>query len=488
MNAVVVELKNNVAAVLSDDGCVVTIKNNDYEIGQIIQIKNPSIRFTKKIGMLAASAAAIVICSVGTWAYASPYTYVSIDVNPSIEFTVNRFDHVLHVNAVNDDGEEILNDITLDELKHKTIQEALTNTVDQISEAGYFDGEMEGGIIIATSSDNMDKAEDLANELQQTIEQEITENGDDVEVEAISVDPTRVEEAKELGVTPGKLNLVEKLQAVSSNPDSVDIEEWLNKPVKDIMKATKDCKKATKNNESSSKEENYEEDQSLVGTDQKVSQDTKQSKKENQKSHSNKANKSEVIDQDVKASNNAADNTVKNGKNSNETDKSSNQPTKKSNESTNTGSKDTKKQNQGTTNDKKSDSNTSSAITEENTAANKVESEKDQSESVTEETDQTNSDKTDKTNGKSQKSGNANDLAKDTTETANGKVESDITESGGAAQSTDGSTVNEIEDNSQSTDQIIGADNGKASDKTDTNSNGNSADKDNNNGNSGSNK
>ncbi len=245
MNAVVVELKSGLAAVLSDDGCIVTIKNNDYEIGQVIQMNNTKIRFTKKIAVFAASAAAFVMISTGAWAYASPYTYVSVDVNPSIEFNVNRFDRVLHVKAVNDDGEAILKEISLSDLENKTIEDALTQTVKQMSEAGYFDGNIEGGIVITTSSKNEKKAEELAQELQQTAEEEVDENGDDVIVEAFSVGLERVEEAKELGVTPGKLNLVEKLQASAADPSTINLEEWLNKPVKEIMSATKENRKAS---------------------------------------------------------------------------------------------------------------------------------------------------------------------------------------------------------------------------------------------------
>jgi hypothetical protein len=271
MKAVVVELKNNLAAVLSDDGCIVTVKNNDYEIGQIIQMSNPRIHFTKKVVAFATSAAAIVLLSVGTWAYASPYTYVSLDVNPSIEFSVNRFDRVLRVNAVNDDGEEILNQISLTNLKNKTIQDALTLTVGQISEAGYFDGDIEGAVVITTSSKGEEDAEELAQELQQSVINEATENGDDIVVEAVSVGLERTREARELGVTPGKLNLVEKLQASASDPNSINLEEWLNKPVKDIMKATKDNKEASVTSDSTI---------IIDGEEQQVNDDNEQKSKE----------------------------------------------------------------------------------------------------------------------------------------------------------------------------------------------------------------
>ena len=42
-----------------------------------------------------------------------PVSYVSIDVNPSIELALNRFDRVVYAAAYNLEGEEILNGLSL---------------------------------------------------------------------------------------------------------------------------------------------------------------------------------------------------------------------------------------------------------------------------------------------------------------------------------------------------------------------------------------
>lgn len=240
MKAVVVEIKDNKAAVLSDDGRVIAISNNAYVVGQVIELKHSHLSLIRKLAVYGAAASAVVVLSLGSWAYASPYTYVSVDVNPSIEYSVNRFDRVLSIRGVNDDGEEIIEKIDFKELKFQTIEKAVLATVDQITAAGYFTDDMEGGIVITTASEDDAKAEDLAASLQQAVEDEVVHNDEDVIVEASSIALERVEEAKQLGVTPGKLNLVEKLQASAEDPASIDIKQWLNRPVKDIMKATKD--------------------------------------------------------------------------------------------------------------------------------------------------------------------------------------------------------------------------------------------------------
>ena len=80
MKAVVVEIKGKHAAILTEDGLVSKISNKDYAIGQEIIIKNKS---NKLIRITAAAAAAIMIFVTPAWAYLTPYSYVSIDVNPS---------------------------------------------------------------------------------------------------------------------------------------------------------------------------------------------------------------------------------------------------------------------------------------------------------------------------------------------------------------------------------------------------------------------
>lgn len=209
-------------------------------------MKKTKSKFAKKLATIAGTAAAIGIIFIGFWAYSSPYYYVSLDVNPSIEFTLNRFDRVLSVKAVNDDGEEILKEIDLNELEYTSVENAINKTVEQVSENGYFSEDEESNIVITTSSKDPEKFEELAKDLEQSIAEDLTENEElpeKVEVNAQSVGRERVEEARELGVTPGKLNLVQKLQASAQDPESIILEEWLDKPVKDIMKAIKASRK-----------------------------------------------------------------------------------------------------------------------------------------------------------------------------------------------------------------------------------------------------
>lgn len=270
MRAVIVEIRDKYVAALSKDGSVYKIKNDNYTVGQEIEMKKHLINNNRFIKIAATVAALIALIVVPAGAYLTPYSYVSLDVNPSVEYTVNIFDRVLTVKAVNDDGERILKEIDLDNLKNKDIEVAVQEVLNGIIEAGFFENGQEGGVIIATSSKNDEKSQELAVKLKSQVEKIVSEEsiGLDVEVEAIGVGEERVQEAKKLGVTPGKLNLVEKLQESSENPDDIILEDWLKKPVKEIMKATNNNRNAEKTEDKKS----YSKSDEVLKSDEETSE------------------------------------------------------------------------------------------------------------------------------------------------------------------------------------------------------------------------
>ena len=58
----------------------------------------------------------------GRWLYFTPTAEISIDINPSIELGVNRFDRVIAVNGFNEDGQELSNAL---DIKYKNYVEAM---------------------------------------------------------------------------------------------------------------------------------------------------------------------------------------------------------------------------------------------------------------------------------------------------------------------------------------------------------------------------
>lgn len=247
MKSVVVEIKDEYVIALSDNGIFTKVKNKNYSLGEVLIMKNTTKKFSKKIAISIASVVAIAsLGTVSAFAYYTPVGKVSLDVNPSIEYSVNMFDKVLEVNGVNDDGDTLLGNV---DLKGKDIEDAISDTVDLLIDDGYISDEESNDIVIATYDNDENDNEKLAQELEQVAQEQIEENNKIANVECVAIGKERVEKARELGVTPGKLNLVEKLKESSETPEDIDIEQWLDKPVKEIQQEIKENKNNDNNPE-----------------------------------------------------------------------------------------------------------------------------------------------------------------------------------------------------------------------------------------------
>ena len=264
MKGIVVEIQKNMAALLSDDGAVRKVSNLNYSIGQEVEVSmKKTMNWKKWTAIGSAAACLMLVFGIGAYAYTTPYSKVSLDVNPSIEYTLNRFGRVIDVEGKNEDGEAIISEAQVQSLKHQSIQDAIANTIDVIKEDGYFEGEG-AGIVIATSSDDENLAKELADDLKDVTENELDDLDAKATVETLSVGKALVKEADELGVTPGKLNLVKNLVKAAGDETQIQMQEWLGKSVKEIMTETKMLKEQTKN-KVQTKEEVKEENKAQNG-------------------------------------------------------------------------------------------------------------------------------------------------------------------------------------------------------------------------------
>jgi hypothetical protein len=118
-------------------------------------------------------------------------------------------------------------------------------TLERLIADGYLKDDPDSGVVITTSNDDMEEAEQLAAELKQEVKTYLDEQeGFAAEVDAEAVGLDRVEEREKLGVTPGKLKLVEKLQESTNGAISEGM-AWAM-PVKEINKAIKENRRLEK--------------------------------------------------------------------------------------------------------------------------------------------------------------------------------------------------------------------------------------------------
>ncbi|HSW36735.1 MAG TPA: anti-sigma factor domain-containing protein [Candidatus Limnocylindrales bacterium] len=231
MKAVVVEVKNGYAALLQDDGIVVKLKNSNFKIGDVVNLKEKTVRSKKSFSaMVAVAAMFIMLMSGGVYAYLTPYYYVSIDVNPSVLMEVNIFERVIGVEVLHEGVAAVLEEL---DLTNKDIEDAISVVVANLAEAGYFDEEG-GSILIAAAARNDDHAEHLAEELQGAVEEEIVENGLEAEVSAGVTGYEMVQQAKGWGLTPGKYNIITNLLGIPIESQE-EADGYIATPVRDLM-------------------------------------------------------------------------------------------------------------------------------------------------------------------------------------------------------------------------------------------------------------
>lgn len=291
MNAVITEIRGAKAAALSDDGRIRLLENRNFQIGQIIEIKEMKTnkisrvhKLTKRASAWVAAAAAVMLITLGagSYAYFTPVGLVSLDVNPSIEFNVNRFDRVLSVEAMNEDGAKVLEQL---KLKNKNIEAAIKATLAEIEQQNYFTPDEENTITIAAAFKNKGQEQAAIAKLNAGITQEPVVQEGLAELEVFGVGQERVERAHEIGITPGRLNLIEKLQEAAGDADVLDSKDGLNEfladmkmsnledlTVKDIMKEIKRIRMG-----GTLPEEQAKENQKNKGTDPEDANETEES-------------------------------------------------------------------------------------------------------------------------------------------------------------------------------------------------------------------
>ncbi len=228
MKAVVLEKRDKKAAVMTKDGRVIRIKDAGYTVGQEIYIQAAASK--RLIRYIPAAVAAILFLSAGSGmiVYARPYGTVSLDINPSIEYTINRFDRVLAAEGINDDGSAILNELELKSILHKNIEEAMEMTIDQVEADGYLDEDEERYIVVSASTDRDEYTDDIVERLNN-----VADRHEGVKAIALKVSDEDVRKAHDQGISAGKLKMVDELEKVYG--EEIDRAEWNKRSVNDII-------------------------------------------------------------------------------------------------------------------------------------------------------------------------------------------------------------------------------------------------------------
>lgn len=204
---------------------------------------------------LAACASLFLVFFMGLLSYNLYFTesaYIDIDVNPSIELTVNRLDRVIGVYAYNEDGKEILRTL---ELKHKKYSEAVSAIISEMEQEGYL---VNNGLVSATLRTDWNEGTRLTS-LERTVTKSLKEHHNSSEHEIYTVDDDIKKQAEEENVSPAKYLAIAELQKIV--PDAT-VEGCKDHSISDIREEIHNHESETDNQENQGGSEDSHHDHS----------------------------------------------------------------------------------------------------------------------------------------------------------------------------------------------------------------------------------
>ena len=227
MKAVVLETRDREAAVLVHDGTV-RIVRGAYNVGDIVDYRaRPAI-----YQWIAAVVAMVVLVggSVGLWIDRNYVTYaeVSLDVNPSIVYSLNKRDRVLDVRAANDDAEGIVAELEQDGIRFAPLYEAVEKTMTVLDNQGYLDEATDDYVLLNVSADDGERQ----NRLSEAVEAAMAETKGQYPTMEYRIDHSdgkTAREARDEGMSIGRYSVWQQAG------DGSDKQDYMDKPVQELM-------------------------------------------------------------------------------------------------------------------------------------------------------------------------------------------------------------------------------------------------------------
>ena len=267
MRGIVAELNGKKAIILAQDGSFRKIKAARYmTVGSEIDLNQSTenakvTRLITRVASIAAVALFTLGIGYGAYSYTVPYSFVDIDINPSIELTTNIFDRIIKVEALNEDGKKLLNNSNL---KNASLEAGISHLINSAIDHGYLKSGsvsparsepvsgvvIENAMIITVSSDNRIKSGELKKEVVDAASKELDKGNINSEILVAEATVKQRDDARMFGVTPGKLTLIE--DAMEDEPE-LKLEDLKKAAVRDLIKNAKD-KEMEKNRQKAAKE------------------------------------------------------------------------------------------------------------------------------------------------------------------------------------------------------------------------------------------
>lgn len=279
MKAVVLEIKEKWAAVLCEDGVIRKVKSGNFKVGDSFDFEAENHGKVVSIGSLrrnmvgSAAALFLIVAGVaGTYSYNNVLacSYVSLDINPSIEYTLNRQDKVVAVKGLNNDGQKIADELLA--VRKVTLKEALQETKQLLTKKNYLKSGSSEDVLIDISANNSARKDTLKKEALSVFDTEQTKG--ELNLVLTESDLKEHKRASSLGISTGEYKQIQyiknKSEKVGDNQyndyvlQASDIATYKDYTVSQLLESSGQGKKNTQNDTSDNKAESQPVEQNTT--------------------------------------------------------------------------------------------------------------------------------------------------------------------------------------------------------------------------------
>ncbi|MCX7745339.1 MAG: anti-sigma factor domain-containing protein [Clostridia bacterium] len=218
------------------------------EIGQVVEFKESDVlkprrhivKYAQALSGIAAVALFVFILYRFTYFDKKIFAYVDVDINPSIELTINQNAKVIDERPMNEDAGKLLDGIDLEGM---TINDALVKIVEESKHKGFLKPENDQIIFIAAALNKKDEEPKETIKQNEKLERFLTDTEDDLKSvsgqnivpKALIVSPDDVKLANENKISLGKLAIYKKAKEKGMDLTIEDVKEGSLNEFKDLI-------------------------------------------------------------------------------------------------------------------------------------------------------------------------------------------------------------------------------------------------------------
>ncbi|GAA0063611.1 anti-sigma-I factor RsgI family protein [Clostridium sp. CTA-1] len=142
---IVMEIHKNKVGILTSSGEFIYVANSTVSpnLGEIyeseeLKLRSSAYKNIKKFSLMVASLLIIFICSIFIKTYTTPVSSVTIKINPSIKLQANRWNKVINVTPLNEDGTNLLKSLNL---KNKGLEKGIDLILEEAKKENYINND-----------------------------------------------------------------------------------------------------------------------------------------------------------------------------------------------------------------------------------------------------------------------------------------------------------------------------------------------------------